>query len=160
MKIRTIDLRFSLTEDPQEINTLKNSDSDSEDESVFKKLNLDKIKQACDSNKNNIIEIRDSLFARKDDIVIFVIQDGQPYDDGSHLLAKDNKILQIKDTTLMIASHKIMVQISYIPNSKNQFPLFWEKKTLKEALRSLYDVTLELSLQIISVSKTDVNNVA
>jgi len=78
------------------------------------KLNLDKIKQACDFNKNNIIEIRDSLYARKDDIVIFIIQDGEPYDDGSHLLAKNNEILQIKDhNSYDSESHKIMVQISY-----------------------------------------------
>jgi len=35
-----------------------------------------------------------------------------------------------------------------------------EEKVLKEAFRSLYDVTLELQLQPISISKTDVGNVS
>jgi len=35
-----------------------------------------------------------------------------------------------------------------------------EEKTFKETLRSLYDITLELNLQTISVSKTDVDNVS
>jgi hypothetical protein len=34
-----------------------------------------------------------------------------------------------------------------------------ERAILKEALRSLYDVTLELNLQTISISKTDVDSV-
>jgi len=47
-----------------------------------------------------IVEIHGSLFARKDNIVIFVSQDGDSCDDASHLLAKDNKVLAIKDATL------------------------------------------------------------
>jgi len=35
-----------------------------------------------------------------------------------------------------------------------------EEKILKKALRSLYDVILELQLQTISISKTDVDNVS
>jgi len=42
---------------------------------------------------------------------------------------------------------------------KTKISTLLEEKTLKEALRSLYDVTLELNLQIISVFKTDVDNV-
>jgi len=41
------------------------------------------------------MEICDSLLAWKDNIVIFIIQDGQSYDDDSYLL--DNKVLAIKD---------------------------------------------------------------
>jgi len=35
-----------------------------------------------------------------------------------------------------------------------------KEKTLKKALRSLYNVTLELNLKTISISKTDVDNVS
>jgi len=52
----------------------------------------DKIEQAHDINANNIIKIRDSLLARRDNILIFLTQDGEPRDDGSHMLAKDNKV--------------------------------------------------------------------
>jgi len=66
MKIR-IDSCFSCTEGPQETQT-QNSDNKSEDENVLKELNFDKTEQ-YDSNISNIIKIRDSLFARKDNIV-------------------------------------------------------------------------------------------
>jgi len=46
------------------------------------------------------MEIRDSLFARKNSIVIFVNQDREPCDDNSHLLARDNKFPAIKDAIL------------------------------------------------------------
>jgi len=56
------------------------SKSDSE-EPIF-----DKIDQAYNFNANNIIEIRDSLFAPKDNIVIFVTQNEDGWDDdGSRL---------------------------------------------------------------------------
>jgi len=38
--------------------------------------------------------------AHKNNIVIFLTEDGKPCDDGSHLLAKDNKIPVIKDAIL------------------------------------------------------------
>jgi len=78
MEIRTIDLYSSFTEGLHEIYIKNNSDSRSEDES-FRDTQLDKIEQAYNPNANNIVEIRDSLLARKDDIVIFISQDGEPW---------------------------------------------------------------------------------
>jgi len=49
------------------------------------------------------VEIHDSLVARKDkkdNALIFVTQDGEPCDDGSHLLAKNNKVPAIKKCDL------------------------------------------------------------
>jgi len=60
MEIRTIDLYFSFIESPQETNIQNNSESESEDESVSKELNLDKTEQAY-PNINNIAEIRNNL---------------------------------------------------------------------------------------------------
>jgi len=53
MKIRTIDLRFSFTEGPQEIDIQNNSDRESEDECVSEELSLDNTEQIYDSNTNN-----------------------------------------------------------------------------------------------------------
>jgi len=63
--MRAVDPHFSFTEGSQEIDTQNNSDSESEDESVFEELNLDKIEQAYDPNTNNINKIRDSLCANR-----------------------------------------------------------------------------------------------
>jgi len=70
METRAIDPYFSFTEGPQETDTQNNSHSESEDESVSEESNLDKTEQAYDPN--NIVEIRDSLLARKDNIVIYL----------------------------------------------------------------------------------------
>jgi len=94
------DVGPSLTKDLQEIDNQNNSDSESENESISEESYIDTIEQTGDSSTNNIIKIRDSLFARTDSIVIFLTQDGEPYDDGSHLLTKDNRVPTIKNATL------------------------------------------------------------
>jgi len=100
VEIRDVGSHSSLTEGPQEIDTQNNSDSEKKNESISKESNLDKTEQTDDPNTNNIIKIRDSLFARMDSIVIFLTQDGEPCDDGSYLLVKDNRISAIKNATL------------------------------------------------------------
>jgi len=77
------------------------------------------------------------------------------------LLAKDNKGPAIKDAILRRArvikqEYKYLIALVV----RTRVSTLLEEKTLKEALHSLYDVTLELSLQTISVSKIDMNNVS
>jgi len=43
---------------------------------------------------------------------------------------------------------------------KTRLSTLFEKKIVKEALRSLYDGILELNLQTISVFKTDMDNIS
>jgi len=43
---------------------------------------------------------------------------------------------------------------------KTKVSILLEEKIVKEAVCSLYDVTLELNLQTIFVSKTDIDNVS
>jgi len=145
MKIR-IDPCFSCTEGLQETHT-QNNDSKSEDENVLKELNFDKTEQAYDSNTSNIIKIRDSLFARKDNIVIFV-RDGEPCDDGSHLLTKDNKVPTIKDVTLgraRVIKQKQGCRYLIVLVVKTKVSTL-EEETFKEPLRLLYDIILDLNL--------------
>jgi hypothetical protein len=73
----------------------ENVDENDSEEAIF-----DKIDQTYDFNANNIIEIRDSLFARKDNIVIFLTENGEPCDDSSRLLAKNKESPIIRDATL------------------------------------------------------------
>jgi len=99
-EIRDVGPRSSLTENSQEIDTQNNSDSESENESASEESNVNTSEQTDDPNANNIIKIRDSLFARTDSIVIFLTQDGESCDNGLHLLTKGNRIPAIKNVTL------------------------------------------------------------
>jgi len=79
-----------------------------------------------------------------DSIVIFLTQDGEPCDDGSYLLVKDNRISAIKNATLgkaRIIKQGCKYLIALIVKSK--VFVFLEEKILKKVLRSLYDI-LEL----------------
>jgi len=150
-----------LTEDSQEIDTQNNSDSESENESTSEESNVNTPERTDDPNAKNIIKIRDSLFARTDSIVIFLTQDGESCDDGSHLLTKDNRIPAIKNATLeraRVIKQRCRYLIALIVKTKVSILL--EEKTLKETLRSLYDIILELQLQTISIFKTNIDNVS
>jgi len=74
--------------------------------------------------------------AGKNNIVIFVILDGEPCDDNSHLLAKDNKVFAIKDVTLGRARAS---QCRYLIVVKIKLSTLLKQKAFKEVLRSLYD---------------------
>jgi hypothetical protein len=88
-----------------------------------------------------------------------VTQDGEPCDDGSHLLTKDNKVPAIKDATLgrtRVIKQESRYLIALVTKTRASTLL----EILKEALRSLYDVTLELNLRTISISKIDMDYVS
>jgi len=79
--------------------------------------------------------------------IIFVTQNGEPCNDGSHLLAENNKVPVIKDAILGRA--KVRKQESrYLIAlaTKTRASSLLEKKILKAAHSSLYHVTLELNL--------------
>jgi len=84
-----------------------------------------------------------------------ITQDGKPCDDGLCLLARD------KVPPMTLGTARIIKQECryFIVLAKTRVSILLEEKTLKEALRSLY-ITLKLNLQIISISKTDVDNVS
>jgi len=150
-----------LIEDPQEIDIQKNSDSESENESISEEPYTDTTEQTGAPSTNNIIQTRDGFFARTDSIIIFLTQDGEPCDDGAHLLINDDQVPTIRNATLgkaRIIKQGCRYLIALIVETKVSVLL--EEKILKEAFRSLYDVILELQLQVISISKTDVGNVS
>jgi len=150
-----------LTEDPQEIDNQNNSDSESENESTSEESYTDTTEQIGAPSTNSIIQTRDSLFARTDSIVIFLTQDGEPCDDGAHLLTKDNRVPIIKNG--IFGKARVIKQgcrylIALIVETKVSALL--EETILKEAFHFLYDVIPELQLQTISISKTDAGNVS
>jgi len=101
------------------------NNSKSENESISEGSNLDKTEQTDDLSTNNIIKIRDSLFARTDSIVIFLTQDGEPCDQGPYNKKRD----PWKDE-----SHKTGVQIPHSLNSKNQSFRLFEGKNPQESI--------------------------
>jgi len=79
-------------------------------------------------------------------IVIFVIRNGKPCNNGLQLLFIENKIPIIKDAILGRA--RIIIQEYLIAfATKIGASELLERRILKEALRSFYDVTLGLNLE-------------
>jgi len=149
------------TGDPQEIDIQNNSDSESENGSIPEEPYPDTTEQAGALSTNNIIQTHDSLLARTDSIIIFLTQNGEPCNDGAHLLAKDDRAPIIRNATpgkAKIIKQGCKYLIALIVETG--VAVILEEKILKEALRSLYDVTLELQLRTIAISKTDVGNVS
>jgi len=71
----------SSTEDRQEIDIQNNSDSESENRNTPEEPYTDTTEQTGAPSTNSIIQIRDSLLARTDSIIIFLTQDREPCDD-------------------------------------------------------------------------------
>jgi len=106
----------------------------------------DRTDQLHNLNTNNMVEIRDNLIVHRNNIVIFVIKDGKPCDDGSNLLVRDNKIPVIRDAILGRARVVKQNNRHIIALIKTETSALLEKVTFKETLRLLYDVILELNL--------------
>jgi len=71
----------------------------------------------------------------------------------------NNKVSAIKDATLGARIIKQGYRYFIALVVKTKVSTLLKEKNLKEAFRSLC-ITLELNLQIISVSKTDVDNIS
>jgi hypothetical protein len=74
------------------------------------------------------------------------------------LLAKNKEPPIIPDATLGRARVIKQGCRHIIARTKTRASILTERAILKEALRSLYDVTLELNLQTVSISKTDIES--
>ncbi|XP_076384553.1 uncharacterized protein LOC143263569 [Megalopta genalis] len=112
------------------------------------------------SRRRTLIHTRDRLTMRNDNLVGFVTLDGQPLDIGTADLKVADKLPTINDGTIGRG------RISYL--GQKRLILLPLKPTLNhattsddliECLRSLYDITTELQLDTISVSKTDLDHV-
>ena len=91
---------------------------------------------------------------RKDNFVCLIAQDGTPLDPGAENLARQRKLPTRSDLTLgrakvtNLGSHKLIL----LPCKQSQAH-DTNRTDLLECLRSLLDVTNELSIQTISMSK-------
>ena len=91
---------------------------------------------------------------RKDNLVCLVAQDGSPADPGAEDLARQGKLPIGIDLVLgmakvtKIGKHNLIL----LPCKKTQTH-HTDRADLLECLRSLLDVTTELNLQTLSISK-------
>jgi len=104
----------------------------------------------------NIIESRDNLLKHKDNLVIFIYQNGAPFDNGAKELHK---------AELLPKFQNIMYERAQVSNLRGKtliaLPLKFDDRTLIEArnikncMQSLLDVITELQLSSFSIRKTE-----
>lgn len=108
----------------------------------------------------SIIETRDNLAARNDNLVIFVTEAGDPCDEGAFILQKHGALPIIKDATVgraKVLKNKTKRIIALV--IKTRVSETTESQSVKEAICSLYDVVTELGLRTFSIAKSNVDHV-
>jgi hypothetical protein len=104
-----------------------------------------------------IVETRDNLVNRHDNHVIFILMNGNPFDNGAIEYQKHNLLPKYENLTYERANvkprskHHVLISI---PIKFNHRTLL-EPQTLDNCLQSLMDVITELELPSISLSETD-----
>lgn len=112
------------------------------------------------STKQTIIQIHDRLITRNDNVACFVTTDGQPLDAGGIDLVSHGRLKPFKGTTMgpakVYTTHKYNLILLPVKESLNHQS---RSDDVMEVLRSLYDVTRELNLSSVSLSKTSLEQV-
>ncbi|XP_039315265.1 uncharacterized protein LOC120359895 [Solenopsis invicta] len=109
------------------------------------------------SNRIKIIETRDNLLNSHDNHVIFILMNGEPFDNGALEYQKNNLLPNYQNLAYERANvrhrnrHHVLISI---PIKFNHRTLV-EPQTLDNCLQSLVDVITELGLPSISISKTE-----
>jgi len=101
-----------------------------------------------------------SFIDQKDNWVYFVNQQGCPCDSGSRILQENNLLSIVKDTIagrtkLTKSSNRYLTALTIDDNVS----ILSQVNTLRDTLHSLLDVTMELGLKNISISKDNVNSI-
>jgi len=104
---------------------------------------------------------RANITSRKDNLVIFITQSGEPCDEGARALAEAGTLPQIKDATLGRARP--------VPRGRNKYTIaltisektsgIIERETLNETIYSLLDVIKELDIKTFSICRGPVGSV-
>jgi len=104
----------------------------------------------------NIIESREKLLKQKDNLVIFICQNGAPFDNGAVELQKAKLLPQFND--VMYERAKISTihnkTLIALPIKLNDRTLI-ETGNIKNCLQSLLDVITELQLSSFSIRQTE-----
>lgn len=114
---------------------------------------FDPIDKTYHSNRAMITETRDNLHNRKDNIVVFITEQGDPCDNGARALQHQGTLPSFKNITIGRASvtkHKGKHVIALA--MENKISAATQLENLKENIASLYDVTRKLGLKLITLS--------
>jgi len=113
--------------------------------------------------KSNIVESRDLLFLRKDNIAYFVNINGKPLDSGSQKLFERNEIPNLGPLTLGKAKaikYKKYYHIALPVSEEQREGPTMTINQITAAIKDLRDIVNKLNLETLSIAKTDfVNNV-
>ncbi|KAG5314888.1 POL4 protein, partial [Pseudoatta argentina] len=113
--------------------------------------------------KNNILDSRDLLFLRKDNVAYFVDTNGRSLDSGSQKLFERNEIPRLEDLALgkaKVVKYKKYYHLAFpISEGQREGPTMTFTQ-ISAVIKDLRFVTEELKLETISIAKTGhINNV-
>ncbi|RLU23008.1 hypothetical protein DMN91_005286 [Ooceraea biroi] len=119
--------------------------------------------QEAENRTENVIESRELLFLRKDNVAYFVDTDGNPLDSGSQKLFERNDLPRMGSLTLgqvKVIKHKNFLHL-VLPASERQSK--GPTLTLEQIIPVIEDLRAtsdKLKIQTLSIAKTDlINNV-
>jgi len=156
-----------LPEDPQSIMEESNesinetcldseSSSEEEDNNLFLSDSIPVGPNQKTNLRMNILESRENLLKQKDNLVIFVCQNGVPFDNGAKELYRAKLLPQFKDimyerAKISTINNKTLIALPIKLNDR----ILIEAENVKNCLRSLLDVITELQLNSFSIRKTE-----
>ncbi|KAL6421494.1 hypothetical protein ACFW04_011246 [Cataglyphis niger] len=145
----TIEEYFS---DDEMDRTIANSDEDSNQYEEIIDLN----DEPQNTDRIIITENRDSLLKQSDNHVIFIYLNGTPFDNGAKEYQEANLLPNYQDlmyerANVKSLNHGNLISLPIKYNNRTNI----EIQTLKNCIRSLLDVVMELELTSFSISKTD-----
>jgi len=137
----------------------QNSSSESEDgstEKLFSPVTVPFKMKAPPEHPVNVSETRDNFLMRRDNLVVLITQKGNPCDDGSRQLQESGNLPKYPPLSLArghVSKHGNKILISLPVKETDSTPL--DETILDDALESLLDITRELGLHSVSISKTE-----
>lgn len=117
----------------------------------------DSLDELFPENQAKFTETRDNLSMRKDNVVIiFVTSRGSPCDNGARILEKNNRLPAIQNPTLGRANVTKIGEKLIALVIRDRISELTQLELVKESLHSLLNVTREVNLKTIYISKGDV----
>ncbi|KAL6266190.1 hypothetical protein P5V15_003050 [Pogonomyrmex californicus] len=126
-----------------------------------KELSTNKLKPTIIDNKlikNNVVDFRELLFLRKDNVAYFVDVNGNPLDSGVQKLFERNELPTLNELTLcrpQVVKRKNYFHVALpIDEGLKEGPIMI-LNYITQTLIKLRKITEELKLETISIAKTD-----
>lgn len=152
--------------DPPDKNHGNEEKEENEEDLINQNLKIRKAKPKIIENKivkNNIIDSRELLFLRKDNVAYFVDTQGNPLDSGSQKLFERNELPNLGSLTLGKAKaikYKHYYHIALPINDELRVGPTATLDHITKTLKDLNNITKNLKLETLSIAKTEfINNV-